>query len=47
MARTPTFTGWCNPSNPPESHRRCQGGNEANPQREWVPCPCVCHPAAQ
>jgi hypothetical protein len=28
---------------PDQSHRRCSGGNEANPNREWQPCPCHCH----
>lgn len=29
----PALSGFCNPSNPPDSHRRCPKPN----------CPCECH----
>lgn len=40
--RKPMMSGHCaNPS--PGSHKRCRGGQTANPQREFQPCPCPCH----
>lgn len=28
---------------PEQSHARCLGGNRANPDKEFQPCPCGCH----
>ena len=40
------MSGWCaHPSSgdKAESHERCAGWNDANPDKEVVPCPCSCH----
>ena len=47
--RKPMLSGHCHfPStdNPDGSHELCHvqgGGNRANPNREFQPCPCACH----
>lgn len=44
--RRPLLLGHCNYpsfSNGIHSHDRCQGGNTANPDGEFQPCPCPCH----
>ena len=33
----PILSGFCNPTNPPDSHGRCRKED----------CPCVCHEAAE
>lgn len=38
----PWRSGWCNPTNPPASHRRCLD----HPRRDGVPCACSCHEEA-
>lgn len=40
--RSPMMSGWCSTPSP-GSHSRCTGGNRANPNREFQPCPCSCH----
>lgn len=45
MTARPWRSGWCNRSNPPESHKRCLGqylDDRAN-GRGAVPCGCDCH----
>lgn len=42
-ARQPQLSGWCAKWSPKASHARCAGGNAANPDKEWQPCPCECH----
>lgn len=40
------MSGWCaHPSSgdKAKSHERCAGWNDANPDKEVVPCPCSCH----
>lgn len=40
--RGPLLSGYCNvPS--PDSHKRCNGGTSANPDKIFQPCPCTCH----
>lgn len=47
--KRPLMSGHClNPQTeqPHLSHERCQaqgGGNRANPEKEFQPCPCACH----
>lgn len=44
--KKPMMSGFCaNPStfDPASSHARCRGGNTANPEQEFAPCPCSCH----
>ena len=45
MSRKPLMTGHCAfpASNITDPHARCLGGNRANPDKEWQPCPCECH----
>ena len=46
MARQPLMSGHCATpatSDPDASHARCQGGQRANPEKEFQPCPCPCH----
>lgn len=46
MNRNPQMSGHCRfpqTHKPEESHARCNGGNYANPRREFQPCPCWCH----
>lgn len=37
----PYLSGFCNPSNPADSHARCG----AHPRTDGVPCTCTCHSA--
>lgn len=39
----PRITGFCNPSNPPDSHARCTGDLIIGPSFDPVPCECPCH----
>lgn len=44
--RRPQMSGHCaypQTEDPDASHRRCTGGNTANPDNEFQPCPCRCH----
>lgn len=45
MARRPMLSGHCLAPTPnvEEPHGKCLAGNAANPDKEWVPCPCDCH----
>lgn len=40
----PYRTGFCNPSNPPDSHARCNGSTQN--QGETLTCSCTCHIAS-
>lgn len=37
------ISGYCNPSNPPDSHARCVGSYDRGPAFGPVPCECSCH----
>ena len=39
--RKPFLSGFCNPSNPPDSHRRCRRSYRG------APCVCPCHTTRQ
>lgn len=41
--RPPLISGWCGHGSSKESHKRCSGGQRANPERIYQPCPCVHH----
>lgn len=41
--RKPSRSGWCGHGMGATSHARCKGGQNANPERAWTPCPCHCH----
>lgn len=42
--RRPLMSGFCNfPASNANSHKRCPGGQRANPDRIFQPCPCKCH----
>jgi len=46
VLRPVSISGWCgNPSitDDVSSHSRCDGGNRANPAKEFAPCKCFCH----
>lgn len=41
--RSPLISGWCGVGSPEASHVRCLGGQRANPDKVFQPCPCPCH----
>lgn len=41
--RRPLMSGFCAHPTDNDSHTRCHGGNTANPDNEFQPCPCACH----
>lgn len=43
MMRGPLMSGFCGHPTDSDSHARCKGGNTANPDGEFQPCPCACH----
>lgn len=49
----PQMSGWCSfpeTAHPERSHERCArlgAGNRARPSKEFQPCPCACHYAAE
>lgn len=46
VVRRPMMSGHCltpETKHPEASHKRCRGGNNANPAGEFQPCPCSCH----
>lgn len=45
--KRPWLSGWCNPSNPAESHKRCAGRRYGTGVPEPIPCRCDCHKPAR
>lgn len=43
MVTAPRLTGFCNPSNPADSHGRCSGAYVRGPQYPTEACACACH----
>ena len=41
--RQPLMSGFCAHPTDNTSHERCGGGQRANPQKQFQPCPCSCH----